>query len=55
MKCRLLRDARIHHSAGEIVEVSQAEYDFLTSTRSAEPVKEEPAPEKKTTRKKAEK
>ena len=54
MKVRLLRTARIHHYAGEIVEVSQAEYDFLTSTRSAEPVKEEPAPEKKT-RKKAEK
>lgn len=54
MKVRLLRTARIHHYAGEIVEVSQAEYDFLITTKSAEPVKEEAAPEKKT-RKKAEK
>lgn len=54
MKVRLLRTARIHHYAGEIVEVSQAEYDFLITTKSAEPVKEEAAPEKKT-RKKVEK
>ena len=54
MKVRLLRTARIHHYAGEIVEVSQAEYDCLITTMSADPVKEEAAPEKKT-RKKAEK
>ena len=35
MKAKLLRDARIHHKAGEIVEVSPAECHFLTSTGSA--------------------
>ena len=38
MKVRLLRDARINHKAGEIVEVSPSEYGFLTSTGSAVPV-----------------
>ena len=35
MKVRLLRDARINHKAGEIVEVSPAEFQFLTSVGSA--------------------
>lgn len=35
MRVKLLRDARIHHKAGEIVEVSLAECHFLTSTGSA--------------------
>lgn len=35
MKVKLLRDARIKHKAGEIVEVSPAEYNFLVSTGSA--------------------
>ena len=35
MKIKLLRDARIRHSAGEIVEVSPAEAGFLISTASA--------------------
>jgi len=35
MKVRLLRDARIKHKAGEIVEVSSAEADFLLSVGSA--------------------
>lgn len=35
MKVKLLRDARIKHNAGEIVEVSPAECQFLTSTNSA--------------------
>ena len=35
MKVRLLRDARIKHNAGEIVEVSPAEYNFLVSVGSA--------------------
>jgi ribosomal protein L9 len=35
MKVKLLRDARILHKAGEIVEVSPAECSFLTSTNSA--------------------
>lgn len=35
MKVRLLRDARINHKAGEIVEVSPAECGFLVSVGSA--------------------
>lgn len=35
MKVKLLRDAKIKHSAGEIVEVSPSECHFLTSTGSA--------------------
>lgn len=39
MKVKLLRDARIKHKAGEVVEVSPEEYAFLVSVNSAEPVK----------------
>ena len=39
MKIKLLRDARIRHHAGEIVEVSPAEAGFLISTASAELMK----------------
>lgn len=35
MKIRLTRDSRINHAAGEIVEVSPAEADFLLSVGSA--------------------
>ena len=35
MKVKLLREARIRHEAGEIVEVSPAEAGFLLSTGSA--------------------
>lgn len=42
MKVRLLRDAKIKHKAGEIVEVSPAEANFLLSIRSAEAVHEAP-------------
>ena len=35
MKVRLLRDARITHKAGEIVEVSPTEFQFLVSVGSA--------------------
>ena len=35
MKVKLLRDARIMHKAGEILDVSPAEASFLTSTESA--------------------
>lgn len=35
MKVKLLRDARIRHAAGEIVEVSPAEFNFLVSVGSA--------------------
>lgn len=51
MKARLIKDARIKHKAGEIVEVSPAEFNFLTSVGVAEPVKAV-TPAKKGTRKK---
>ena len=35
MRVKLLRDARILHKAGEVVEVSPAECSLLTSTNSA--------------------
>lgn len=35
MKIRLLRDSRILHKAGEVVEASPAECSFLISTGSA--------------------
>lgn len=57
MKVRLLRDSRIHHKAGEIVEVSPAEANYLLATQSAEPALEEKQPEqaqtKTTTKRKA--
>lgn len=61
MKVRLVRDARIKHSAGEIVEVSPTEFIYLTSVKSAVPVVDdepqemetpEQAKPKRTTRKK---
>lgn len=35
MKVKLLRDARINHKAGEIVDVSPSEFQFLVSVGSA--------------------
>lgn len=35
MRLKLLRQARIRHEAGEIVDVSPAEANFLLSTQSA--------------------
>ena len=35
MRVKLLRDARINHKAGEIVDVSPAEFRFLVSVGSA--------------------
>lgn len=35
MRVRLIRDARINHKAGEIVDVSPAEMNFLCSVGSA--------------------
>lgn len=35
MRIKLVREARIRHKAGEIVEVSPAEAQYLTSTGSA--------------------
>ncbi len=40
MKVRLLRDARINHKAGEIVEVSPSEMGFLIDVGSAEVVED---------------
>lgn len=53
MKVKLLRDARIIHKTGEIVEVSPSEYIFLLSVGSAEAVceKAETPEENKTGRK----
>ena len=42
MRAELLKDARIRHHAGEIVEVSPAEFNFLQSVGAARP-----APDKK--------
>lgn len=42
MKVKLLREARIRHYPGEIVEVSPAEAGFLLSTGSAVEVQEAP-------------
>lgn len=59
MKVRLLRDARIKHYAGEVVEVSPAEASFLTSVFSAVPVVDttpsEPEQPKKATAKRTKK
>lgn len=60
MLVRLLREQRIRHKAGDTVEVSLADANFLISTGSAVPVKapavEHPEDaiqaEKRTTRKK---
>ena len=40
MKIRLLRDSRIMHKAGEVIEASSAECFFLISTGSAVKVSE---------------
>ena len=44
MKVKLLRDSRIIHHAGEIVEVSAAEKAFLLSVGSAVEMRETDAP-----------
>lgn len=61
MKVQLLKPARINHEAGDIVEVSPAQGDFLVSVGSARRLEfaakteiEKPE-EKKTTRKTAKK
>ena len=41
MKVLLLRDSRIMHKAGEIVEVSPTEHDFLLDVQSAVDVQED--------------
>lgn len=46
MKVKLLRDTRIKHTAGEIVEVSPDVFAFLLSIGSAEVVKDAAPAEK---------
>lgn len=56
MKIKLLRDSRINHKAGEVVNASPSECAFLISTGSAVKISEavkkenETAEEKKTTK-----
>lgn len=54
MKVRLLRPARINMNAGDVVDVSPAQANFLLSVGSATPVKEqkEAEPKKETKTKK---
>lgn len=63
MLVKLLKDAKVKHHAGEIVEVSPDEFVFLTSTRCAiaapkekpeeeQPAEEQPAKATKGSRKK---
>lgn len=47
MKVVLLRDARIKHKAGETVEVSPAEFNYLVTIGSAVPAKAAPGRKKK--------
>ena len=42
MKVKLLRDSRINHAAGEIVEVSPATAEFLLSVGSAALIESKP-------------
>lgn len=45
MKVRLLRDVKIRHRAGEVIDVADpAELGFLLNMHSAEPVRTAPAP-----------
>lgn len=42
MKIKLLRDSKVTHRAGEIVEASPAEAAFLISVQSAIEIREQP-------------
>ena len=48
MKIKLLRDSKITHRTGEIVEVSPAEAAFLISVQSAIEIREQPQPQRQT-------
>ena len=52
MKVKLIRAARIRHDAGEIVEVSPEQYEFLLAIGSAVRVKETPEVKRQTRTKK---
>lgn len=47
MKIKLLKEVRIKHKEGDIVEVSPSEADFLIVNKAAEPVEEKAEPKKK--------
>lgn len=49
MFLQLIRAARINHKAGDVVDVTPAEYSFLISVGSGKPYKE-PAPAEKETK-----
>lgn len=51
MKVRLTKRVKVWHEAGEIVEVSPADADFLLSVKAAEKVAEETKAAKKKTAK----
>ena len=54
MKLLLTKAARINYNAGEIVEVSPVQAQFLLAIHAAEPLEEREVPEKpKTTKRKA--
>lgn len=55
MKARLIKDARVNHKAGEIVEISPAQFNVLASFGAAVAVKEDKPVEKpkRATKKKA--
>lgn len=57
MKVLLTKAARINHNAGEIVEVSPVQANFLLSVSAAVPIEnaQRETPEKKTARRKADK
>ncbi len=51
MKVILLKDARIKHKAGEIVEVSPVDRNYLVSVKLAKDVEEPKKATRKTTKK----
>lgn len=55
MKLLLTKAARIHHNAGEIVEVSSAQADFLLAVGAAVPVVDQKAEQEQKEIKKAKK
>lgn len=51
MKIKLLKRVKIWHDAGETIEVSPAEADFLLAVKAAEEVAEKAKPARKKTTK----
>lgn len=48
MKIKLLKESKIRHYAGEVVEASPEEAAFLIAVGSAEKAEDKPKPSKKT-------